>query len=167
MHGSIRFSSTAGLGTTFTIELPTAAPPAAAVQESPKDIAAVLQSESLSALPRILHVEDDLDFSSIIAAALSGRAQIVRTDSVEQAQDCLRSGRLSLLLLDPGLPSGSGLELLRVLEREHLNIPVIVLSASELTVESSANIHAVLVKSRTSEGRVVQIILDALGLQQS
>jgi len=48
------------------------------------------------------------------------------------------------------------------MERERSAVPVIVLSASELNIQESARVRAVLVKSRTSEAHIVEIILAAL-----
>jgi PAS domain S-box-containing protein len=162
MHGSISFRSALGHGTTFRIELPLASEGEDAPQLSTASTAHA-PAGAQAALPRILHVEDDPDFSSIIAAAISGYAEILRVHSVSAARDALRHGRYSLLLLDPGLPQESGFDLFQDLERDNSNMPVIVLSASEVSVESSADIRAVLVKSRTSEARIVEIILSVLG----
>ena len=82
-----------------------------------------------------------------------------------QVQPRLGRHDVALLLLDPGLPGDSGLELLRLLDAEQSNLPVIVLSASELNLEHSPRVRAVLVKSRTSEASIVQTILDVLGLE--
>jgi CheY-like chemotaxis protein len=161
MHGGISFRTAVGTGTTFRIELPQAD---ASDSAQRKTISATAQSRTnvQMTLPRILHVEDDPDFSSIIAAALAGRAEIVRVHSVRTAREALHRDSYALLLLDPGLPEENGLNLLQDLEREAARLPVIVLSASELSIDSSANIHAVLVKSRTSEARIVEIILSVL-----
>jgi len=162
MQGRISFESSLGAGTTFTIELPAAA---SEVRETVRKIVPAPSRATGSAVPQILHVEDDVDFSSIIAAALGSRAQVIRTASVEAARDLLSRHDVALLLLDPGLPGDSGLELLRMLDAEHSHVPVIVLSASELNLEHSQRVRAVLVKSRTSEASIVQTILDVLGLE--
>jgi len=80
--------------------------------------------------PQVLLVEDDLATADVIAAglALCGHAvEVVST--LHEARRFLKSGPVDLVLLDVGLPDGSGLDLCAELcAGDHL--PVIVVSSA-------------------------------------
>ena len=102
------------------------------------------------AQPLILHVEDEEDVRSLTASALSGVATIEAAGSLAEARRYLESRHPDLVILDIGLPDGSGLELLGNLESgDQPPIPAIIYSASDADLELGAGIEAVLVKSRT------------------
>ena len=96
----------------------------------------------------LLRNEDDV--RSLTASALSGVATIEAAGSLAEARRYLESRHPDLVILDIGLPDGSGLELLGNLESgDQPPIPVIIYSASDADLELGAGIEAVLVKSRT------------------
>ena len=81
---------------------------------------------------QILVVEDDRGISSFLAKGLraEGYTTIV-ADSTEEASRLLGavSADIDLVLLDLGLPSGDGADLLRRIRRDGLSMPVIILTA--------------------------------------
>jgi two-component system alkaline phosphatase synthesis response regulator PhoP len=79
---------------------------------------------------RILVVEDDRTLRTTLAFNLTREGYEVQTAvDGEQALGIARGGRLDLIVLDVMLPGMSGVEVLRVLRREGVATPVIVLSA--------------------------------------
>jgi two-component system alkaline phosphatase synthesis response regulator PhoP len=79
---------------------------------------------------RILVVEDDRTLRSALAFNLTREGYEVQTAvDGEQALGIARGARPDLILLDVMLPGMSGVEVLRVLRREGVATPVIVLSA--------------------------------------
>ena len=79
---------------------------------------------------RILLVEDDPTLRQALAFNLTREGYEVSTASDgERALDAARNERLDVILLDVMLPGMSGIEVLRVLRREGVTTPVIVLSA--------------------------------------
>ncbi len=79
---------------------------------------------------RLLLVEDDRTLRQGLSFSLSREGYEVATASDgESALEAARSGRLDLILLDVMLPGMSGVEVLRVLRREGVSTPVIILSA--------------------------------------
>ncbi|MEO8247212.1 MAG: response regulator transcription factor [Chloroflexota bacterium] len=79
---------------------------------------------------RILVVEDDRTLRTALAFNLTREGYEVQTAvDGEQALGIAREARLDLILLDVMLPGMSGVEVLRVLRREGVSTPVIVLSA--------------------------------------
>ena len=79
---------------------------------------------------RLLLVEDDPTLRQALAFNLTREGYDVATAADGEAGlDAARSDRLDLILLDVMLPGMSGVEVLRVLRREGVTTPVIVLSA--------------------------------------
>ena len=79
---------------------------------------------------RLLVVEDDRTLRQALAFNLTREGYEVTTaPDGESALDAARSPQLDLILLDVMLPGMSGVEVLRVLRREGVATPVIILSA--------------------------------------
>jgi CheY-like chemotaxis protein len=163
MGGTIGFTSDVGRGTTFRFDL--AAVATSPASEPPLSDTARLRILTPSlrdprAVPRILHVEDDPDLSTVIQAALGTRAEVVPAVSLRAAEDLLRKEQFSLLILDPGLPDGNGLELLDRLESPTAGpLPVLILSVTEVAQSVRQRVAAALVKSRVSESEIASTIL--------
>ena len=81
---------------------------------------------------RVLLVEDDAMIGRSLDKALSGAGMAV--DWVQTNDDCRVASRdidYNLLLLDLGLPDGSGLEALRALRKANVDVPVIIITARD------------------------------------
>ena len=81
---------------------------------------------------RILLIEDDAMIGRSLDKALSDAGMAV--DWVKTKDDCrvaARNTEYSLLLLDLGLPDGSGLDALRALRKENVDVPVIIVTARD------------------------------------
>jgi PAS domain S-box-containing protein len=170
MGGTIGFQTSTGHGTTFHFELPrvptqlaellSADPTQAAGHRLLSFENAVAPSGVRKGVPRILHVEDDPDLSHVIDAALNGRAEVITAQTLQAAEEWLRKEAFSLLVLDLSLPDGNGLVLLdRLKEVAVRPVPVLILSVTEVAREVQQRVAAALVKSRLSEGDIVQTIL--------
>lgn len=108
--------------------------------------------------PRVLHVEDDADLHHIVAAIGHDLADFDIAHNLVEARAKLALERYSLVVLDIGLPDGSGWELLPDLKRLSPEPPVIVLSGAEMTKEQQGRVQAALVKTRIPN----QDLLDTL-----
>ena len=164
MGGTIGFATNIGRGTTFRFDLPAAATSLPMPEQPLSDTARlrILTPTALDsrAVPRILHVEDDSDLSTVIQAALGTRAEVVSAASLRAAEDLLRKEQFSLLILDPGLPDGNGLDLLDRLESPTAGpLPVLILSVTEVPQSVRRRVAATLVKSRVSESEIAATIL--------
>lgn len=79
---------------------------------------------------RLLLVEDDPTLRQALAFNLTREGyEVASAADGEAALEAARSNRLDLILLDVMLPGMSGVEVLRVLRREGITTPVIILSA--------------------------------------
>ncbi|GAA0650360.1 hypothetical protein GCM10009101_25030 [Brevundimonas lenta] len=101
--------------------------------------------------PLVLLVEDDPDIQRLTASALGESAEVVIAGSLGEAREVLAAPLPDLVVLDLGLPDGSGIELLGDLQdADGSSIPVVVYSAQETDAAMLSGVQAVLVKSRTS-----------------
>ncbi|MDP2427280.1 MAG: PAS domain S-box protein [Methylobacter sp.] len=108
--------------------------------------------------PRVLHVEDDVDLHYILATLGRDLADFEVAHNLTEARAKLAFERYNLVVLDIGLPDGSGWELMMDLKQLDPEPPVIVLSGSELTATQKNSVQAALVKTRIPN----QDLLDTL-----
>ncbi|MDG4582789.1 MAG: PAS domain S-box protein [Candidatus Competibacter sp.] len=105
--------------------------------------------------PRILHVEDDPDIIQITQALTEEAAEYAFATSLHEARQRLHAEHFDLVILDITLPDGSGLSLLDEIGSD---CQVMLFSGLESNTELSAQIAAVLVKSKTSNERLLATI---------
>nr|WP_067285866.1 PAS domain S-box protein [Marinobacterium profundum] len=102
-------------------------------------------------LPRILHVEDDEDLSEVVTVMVSELASIDRAGSLASARRKLAQETYDLVILDLGLPDGSGWSLLPELKQLTRRPQIMLLSATEVSFAEAQQVDAVLLKSRVSQ----------------
>lgn len=112
----------------------------------------------------VLHVEDDPDIATVVEGMLHNIAQIEVADSLASAKSRLNRKNYDLVILDIGLPDGSGLDLLPVIATIEPVTPVVIFSAQEVDSEIAAQVSKVLTKSRADNQKLVQIIKGALNV---
>ncbi len=115
---------------------------------------------------RILHVEDDPHLGQILALHLADFASSVQATSVKSAMQLLNSQRFDLVILDIGLPDGSGLELLPELALRQPQTPVVIWSAQELNQAQRHQVDLVLAKSRIDLPALLQQLKNLLAPAQ-
>lgn len=107
-------------------------------------------------LARVLHAEDDPDIAGVVKGLLHGIADVVQAGTVMSAWEKLKEEDFDLLILDIGLPDGSGLELLPALRKAtQTPIPSLVFSAHEISPRIATFVSAALLKSKTSNDEFV------------
>ena len=117
---------------------------------------------SKSAKPRILHVEDDPDVQSVVAAVVQDSAVFEFSATLSDARARLRENSFDLILLDLALGEDSGWSLFKEIDTLNPRPPVIVFSASDEDPAQSRQVEAVLVKSNTSNTELLNAIQRAL-----
>ncbi len=162
MGGEIGFNTRANKGTTFWVEFPIIHKDIQGsedAQSADGDVLNVVWSES--DLPTILHIEDDLDLSSILSEALRGKAEIINAPTLVKAKQLLKQKQFSTIILDIGLPDGSGLEILDQIPKlsRGSTPPILVLSVNEFPSTLRNKVSEVIIKSRVSETKIVEVIL--------
>jgi len=111
---------------------------------------------------RVLHVEDDPDVQRIVAEVGGGIAEYDHAATLAEARTRLGQERYDLVVLDLGLPDGTGWELLPTLKRLSPSPPVLLFSASSVAADEARRVDAVLVKSRTTNDELLQVLRNLL-----
>jgi DNA-binding response OmpR family regulator len=120
-------------------------------QDRLRTAVAAIYKKNSDRRPRVLQVDDDRDILEVTASALGTSEDIIQAESLASARAELAKFKPDLVILDLGLPDGSGLELLHDLGDETgRTVPVIVYSAQEMDGALADRVDAVLTKSRTS-----------------
>ncbi|MDJ0806295.1 MAG: ATP-binding protein [Gammaproteobacteria bacterium] len=113
--------------------------------------------------PSILHVEDDPDVASVVAAVVGEKANIQVVTRVAEAREELDRHDYQLVILDLTLPDGSGEELLPLMhDRSDKPIPVIVFSARDLQEGAGKLVNQALLKSLTSNEQLLETIMSQI-----
>lgn len=108
----------------------------------------------------ILHVDDDDDTRELFSAALAGRGLLLGASSLAAARAILAERRPDAIVLDLGLPDGSGAALLAEAKKSDHPLPVVIYSAQEIDGPNRKLADAVLVKSRRALPKLASTILD-------
>jgi CheY-like chemotaxis protein len=112
-----------------------------------------------TALPRILHVEDDAAVSQLLAAALEGVAALENASSLAQAERRLAEAAWALVVLDSHLPDGEGLSLLpRLRELGGPGLPVLLFTGEDTFPGMAGDIAYVFLKGSVGPGEIRRVI---------
>lgn len=112
--------------------------------------------------PRVLHVEDDPDILRVIDAMLVEQCELTAATTLAAARAALLRQEFDLVLLDVGLPDGSGLELLDTIEHRVRPPRVVIFSAQDVSPADAGRVQAALVKSRTSNEELVRFLRETM-----
>ena len=129
----------------------------------PQRLDAALRLALPDGRPRVLHIEDDDDLCRVVARLMNGNAEVVAAGTVAESVRRLRNESFDLLLLDLALPDGDGARVVRLMQESGIQaVPIVVFSASEAPAELTREVAAALVKSRTSDQELRNILLSLL-----
>ena len=136
---------------------------------SREELLEVLQRNMNVSTPRIMIVDDDADAREILAACLQDRAVEIRAaNNGREALDLLSTFSPDLILLDLMMPVMDGMTFLDVIRRDakYQRLPVVVVTAKELTPEENGRLKAeklcVLTKADAFDGHLKQLLEDLL-----
>ncbi|MDX1539030.1 response regulator [Arsukibacterium sp.] len=119
---------------------------------------------------RILHVEDDSDIVTIMRLQLENQCEYQSVATLSGARSLLATERFDLILLDLGLPDGHGISLLATIAETQGDIPVVIFSAQQVSIENKLKVQAVFSKSRINTGLLAKylkkIVNDDDGINQ-
>lgn len=121
-------------------------------------INAVKQVAAKDKLPKVLHVEDDIDVHNIVKLMLRDHCELTLSTTFSDAKEALKLEDYSLVLLDIGLPDGSGLDLLPLIEKHPASPQVVIFSAYDVSAEYAVKVSDVLVKSKTDNFTLAKIV---------
>ncbi len=116
----------------------------------------------------ILSLEDSDDDFQMLNTVLSGHKQInlSRSSSIEDAIEALKQNHFDLILLDYLLSDGNGLDFLRRMEKECLEIPAVVITGQgdEMIAKQviQAGAYDYLPKDRIGEESLLRVLINTL-----
>ena len=93
---------------------------------------------------------------------LRNECELVWTTTLAASRDALLSEEFDLVLLDIGLPDGSGLDLLDLIEKRVTPPQVVIFSAQDVDESIAAKVSGVLVKSSTTNEELLKTITSAM-----
>lgn len=114
----------------------------------------------------ILHIEDDPDITAIVLSLLDNDFNVINARTLSQAKKLINNNTFDLVLLDIGLPDGSGLDILPLLDDDNHQIPVIIFSAQDVPKETNSKVLMTLVKSKTNNEYLLKQIKKAIHCKQ-
>ncbi len=107
---------------------------------------------------KVLYVEDDADLTQMMETLLGDTMTVVSADTLCKAKRLLKEENFDLVILDVGLPDGTGLEILPLLKEQLSLIPVIIFSGENITAEVVNRVDAALIKSQVNNDELVKTI---------
>jgi len=132
----------------------------------PEDLHKAVASSSRDKA-KFLHVEDDPDILLVVSALVADPPEIVPATTLLQAKALLAHHSFDWIILDLTIPDGEGEELLAMLKDEYnRSTPVIIFYAQDVAQATEENIHAALVKSKTSNESLMSTIRSSIESQQ-
>ena len=146
LGGTMRAESEPGLGTSFHVEIPVGR-----IADVPAALTSGDQGKSgeTGAAATILVVEDDGATRALLRRGLiRGGLSVVEAENGSTALDALRRSPPALILLDLMMPEVDGFEFIERMRRESSwrRIPVIVLTAKDISEEERARLKGRVVK---------------------
>jgi len=106
----------------------------------------------------ILHVEDNQDLIEMMASLLADTVEIINAPTLQAAKSIIANTSFDLMILDIGLPDGSGLDLLPLMNKQKPLIPVFIFSAQSVEQSVLNQVDEALVKSKVTNEQLVETI---------
>lgn len=107
---------------------------------------------------KILYIEDDADLAKIMTSLLGDEITVISVATLEAAKQALQQEQFDLVILDIGLPDGTGLDILPVLQSYATITPVIVFSGNDITTDIINKVDAALIKSQATNDELIKTI---------
>ena len=156
MGGKIGFDIKTNKGTIFWVEFPI-------INDRKKDkrnYSIIEENSSKHNLLQVLHVEDNIDLSNLLNAALQDKVNVINAPTLKDAKRILQQQNFSTIIIDIYLPDGSGEELLDyIIENVDKIPPVLIFSATEMPKDLNKIVTKSIVKSKMSEDKIIKTIL--------
>ncbi|WP_310565939.1 ATP-binding protein [Hydrogenophaga sp.] len=108
---------------------------------------------------RVLHVEDDVQLHEVVRAMAGERFDFELATTLREARTRVALERFDVVILDPGLPSESGWDLLPDLQARQPDTRVVVLTGGDISEAQALQVDAVIHKGHVTPDE----LLDAIG----
>lgn len=111
---------------------------------------------------QVLHVEDDYDLRQVVSAMAGDGFQIGSARSIQEARAKIMEQAFDAILLDIGLPDGSGWELLPHIKEHQPQAYILVLSGTDVTKQELEHIDLAIRKSNLDPELLVRAVKERL-----
>lgn len=80
---------------------------------------------------KLLIVDDEVDIRTLCRAVIHRyfKLEVFQTDSIEKAYTLIKQENIDFILLDLYLPDGWGLDLIKKMKKEDMNVDFLIISA--------------------------------------
>ncbi|PAV24809.1 histidine kinase, partial [Tamilnaduibacter salinus] len=112
--------------------------------------------------PTILHVEDDPDLHDVLSAMVRDQLSLERAGTLADAKRLLKQQAYDAVLLDIGLPDGSGWDLIPDIESAQPGAAIVILSGEDIGKEAPAAVANVLLKKQLTSEELVRVIREQI-----
>ena len=112
--------------------------------------------------PKILHVEDDADLHDVLSAMVSDHLSLERAGTLADAKRLLKQHAYDTVLLDIGLPDGSGWDLIPDIESAQPGAAIVILSGEDIGKETPSAVASVLLKKQLNSDQLVRVIREQI-----
>lgn len=79
--------------------------------------------------PRVLHIDSDLDAALVLEALLVPETQVTHVATLAAAHSMLQNEKFALVVMDPDLPDGDGIDLLQHVRQQQAGARLLMYSA--------------------------------------
>ena len=112
--------------------------------------------------PRVLHVEDEEDVHLVVKEMLKNQCELLWATTLSESRELIKQNNLDLILLDIGLPDGSGLDLINDIKKMKQQPQIVIFSALDVSDKYADKVDAVLVKSKTDNKELLSVLLGSM-----
>lgn len=116
--------------------------------------------------PKILHIEDDADLHEVISAMVRDHLNLEWAGTMADAKRLLKQQAYDAVLLDIGLPDGSGWDLIPDIENKQPNAAIVILSGEDISKEEHSAVEGVLLKNRLTSEQLINVIRERIQSNQ-
>jgi DNA-binding NtrC family response regulator len=116
---------------------------------------------------RVLHVENDTDLQQVVHSVIAGQFEVEAVTTLTDARARLSREHFDIVLLNLGLPDGSGWDLLPEIRSRLPKAKVIILSGMDVSLDAAREVEAVLLKSKMSPQKLLDAMTAQVGLTNS
>jgi DNA-binding response OmpR family regulator/anti-sigma regulatory factor (Ser/Thr protein kinase) len=112
---------------------------------------------------RVLHIEDDADLHRVIRGMAGSECLFTHATSMQEARKLMQPDAFDIVMLDLGLPDGSGWDLLPDIKTALPRARLIILTGQDTSQLDLRKVDSVLLKSRMTPRQLLEAIQAGIG----